>query len=104
MPGLVYPSSVVFIAASYRSLGLECGAGLAQLGADRGREQGGVRADAHEGPALLEPPAGGEDLVGGLDERRGGEVAGDAEVVAEVARADEQHVHPVQGGYLVGDT
>ncbi len=35
-----------------------------RAGADRGREQGGVRADGHEGPALLEPPGGGGAVDG----------------------------------------
>src|SRR5581483_9880462 len=82
--------------------------------------QGGVGADGHERPAFGQAARGGGpvgdeqaagltvrlagrlDLVDGLDERRRGHVAGHAEVVAEVAGTDEEHVDSVQSGDLVG--
>jgi hypothetical protein len=42
------------------------------------------------------------DRLQRLQVDRGGDVAGDAEVVAEVAGADEQHVDAVDGGDGVG--
>jgi len=87
-----------------------------ELGGQGRGEQGGVGADGHEGPAFG-PPGGRGGAVGHEQPARlavppgrlpdqaesvdvGGRpgVARHAEVVAEVARADEQHVHPLQGG------
>ena len=94
--------------------------GGGQGGAKGGREQGRVGADADEAPALLAEAAGGgavagqqaaglavaggggPDRVQRLQVARGGDVAGDAQVVAEVAGPDEQHVHAVDGGDGVG--
>src|ERR1035437_4911050 len=95
-------------------------AGSAEFSADGRGEQGGVGADGKERPALREAgggggpvgdehPAGlpvaprrGEDSVQGLNVGGCGDVAGHAEVVAEVAGTDEQHVDPIDGGDVVG--
>jgi len=45
---------------------------------------------------------GRTDPVQGRPVGRRGQVAGYPEIVAEVARSDEQHVHPVDRGDLVG--
>src|ERR1700758_2874045 len=103
MPGRMYPSSVMLITGSWlSSAGPGSAAGTGELGGDRGGQQGHVGADAHERPALPQPPrrggavvhqqaaglavplAGRLDLVDGLDEGRRREVAGHAEVVAEI--------------------
>ena len=66
-------------------------------------------ADGRGGPVPDEHPGGlpvasrrGQDGVQGLHVGRCGDVAGYAEVVAQVAGADEQHVDPVDGGDVVG--
>src|SRR4029450_4225943 len=96
------------------------GAGGGQGGPEGGREQGRVGADPDEAPALGAGAAGdgavageqaaglavagggGPDRLQRLQVGRRGDVAPDAEGVAEVAGADEQHVDAVDGGDGVG--
>src|SRR6266702_6971479 len=95
------------------------GAGAGELGGHRGGEQGRVRADCDEGPAFGQSGRRGgsvvdqqstrfaigkgrvADLCDGGNECWGGEIARDAEIVAEVSGSDEQDVGAVERRDLV---
>src|SRR5437899_2554793 len=92
------------------AMGSHVDSGAPELGGYGGGEQGGVGADGHERPALGQPhrrrgavvdeqPAGfaislrrGADLAERCYETIGPDVPRHAEVVAEVARPDEEHI------------